>query len=254
MSQGSERFDTPLSGLSSTTVSGGAEDEVVIRDPRTIRALAHPARITVLHHLFAGEVLTATEFARLSGLTPSAMSYHLRALDKWGLITRAEPAEDGRERPWRALGRSIRVEAEASVAGRAAQGVLMGNLLDLLRRDLTSALVWPVPDRRRPPDCETDRAGETDPGPTGPPTVPEVGCAGLEPGAGRSAERAGVPMGFDIVPLALTDSEAEGLMASLVDLLTSHRRVERPAADTRRYHVFWAALPLAGEVRGCTEG
>lgn len=87
-------------------------DELRITDPRALRALAHPARQRVITELYAGEVLTATEAAQLCGLTPSAMSYHLRALEKWGIARRGE-SEDGRERPWRAAADSLTMTAEA---------------------------------------------------------------------------------------------------------------------------------------------
>ena len=73
---------------------------VVITDPRAIRALAHPARQRIIDELYSGRVLTATECAELAGLTPSATSYHLRALERWGSIERAEASADGRERPY----------------------------------------------------------------------------------------------------------------------------------------------------------
>ncbi|KQU68042.1 hypothetical protein ASD62_12660 [Phycicoccus sp. Root563] len=74
---------------------------LTIDDPHALRALAHPARQRVIEELFNGEVLTATEAARLCGITPSAMSYHLRALEQWGIVER-DTSADGRERPWRA--------------------------------------------------------------------------------------------------------------------------------------------------------
>jgi DNA-binding transcriptional ArsR family regulator len=77
---------------------------VVVEDPRAIRALAHPARLAILEHLGSGVTATATECARVCGLSPSATSYHLRALAKWGLIEEAESRGDGRERLWRAVG------------------------------------------------------------------------------------------------------------------------------------------------------
>ncbi len=76
--------------------------ERVIRDPLAIRALAHPARLAVLEELSNGEELTATQCAELTGLSPSAMSYHLRALEKYGFVERADVSGDGRERPWHA--------------------------------------------------------------------------------------------------------------------------------------------------------
>ena len=77
---------------------------VVVDDPRAIRALAHPARLAILDHLGTGVTATATECARVCGLSPSATSYHLRALARWGLIEDAESSGDGRERRWRAVG------------------------------------------------------------------------------------------------------------------------------------------------------
>lgn len=93
--------------------------EVRITDPRALRAVAHPARQKVITELFSGEVLTATEAARLCGLTPSAMSYHLRALEKWGIVERDESA-DGRERPWRAVADGITITPEAHRGAGAA--------------------------------------------------------------------------------------------------------------------------------------
>ncbi|MBR7744644.1 helix-turn-helix transcriptional regulator [Phycicoccus sp. BSK3Z-2] len=86
--------------------------ELRITDPRALRALAHPARQRVITELFSGEVLTATEAARLVGLSPSATSYHLRALERWGIVERDE-SSDGRERPWRATASSITVTPDA---------------------------------------------------------------------------------------------------------------------------------------------
>src|SRR3954468_13567654 len=88
--------------------------QLVISDPRAIRALAHPARQRVIDELFNGKVLTATECAELAGLTPSAMSYHLRALEKWGIIQRADESADGRERPWKAPAASLMISSQST--------------------------------------------------------------------------------------------------------------------------------------------
>ncbi len=45
---------------------------------------ANPARMTILEHLGANGPATATECAELVGLSPSATSYHLRALARAG--------------------------------------------------------------------------------------------------------------------------------------------------------------------------
>ena len=92
---------------------------LTIDDPKALRALAHPARQRVIDELFNGEVLTATEAARLCGITPSAMSYHLRALEQWGIVER-DTSGDGRERPWRATAEHFSIAASAHRAAGAA--------------------------------------------------------------------------------------------------------------------------------------
>ena len=103
---------------------------LVITDPRAIRALAHPARQRIIDELYSGRGLTATECAQLAGLTPSATSYHLRALERWGIIERAEASADGRERPWRALGTGLQVTSQTAEVGRAATHAMMRSNVD----------------------------------------------------------------------------------------------------------------------------
>jgi DNA-binding transcriptional ArsR family regulator len=103
---------------------------VVITDPRAIRALAHPARQRIIDELYSGRVLTATECAELAGLTPSATSYHLRALERWRIVERAEASADGRERPWRALGTGLQIASQSAGAGRLASQAMMRTNVD----------------------------------------------------------------------------------------------------------------------------
>lgn len=89
------------------------EPPVSITQPDALKALAHPARQRIIDLLHDHDgPLTATQMAEACGLTPSAMSYHLRALERWGIVAREE-SEDGRERPWRAIGSSLDVGPEA---------------------------------------------------------------------------------------------------------------------------------------------
>src|SRR3954452_13173831 len=74
-----------------------------LRDPRALRALAHPARLEILERLNTVGPATATECAEVAGLSPSACSYHLRALARWGLVEQTDGA-DRRERRWRSRG------------------------------------------------------------------------------------------------------------------------------------------------------
>jgi len=47
-------------------------NQVVLTDPRAIRALAHPARLAIIEALGPGEELTATELAAVTGLARPA--------------------------------------------------------------------------------------------------------------------------------------------------------------------------------------
>src|SRR5215813_734299 len=78
-----------------------------------MRAMAHPARLAIMEYLSDGTVATATECAEVCGLSPSATSYHLRALAKAGLVEEAPSRGDGRERVWRAVHTSLRIDAES---------------------------------------------------------------------------------------------------------------------------------------------
>ena len=110
-------------------------DDVHVTDPSALRALAHPARLTVVDELYQGKEATASELAGLTGLTPSAMSYHLRALERWGIVERADPRGDGRERPWRAPGRSLSLDSGGSKSAAAATDLILGGYLQHLREE-----------------------------------------------------------------------------------------------------------------------
>ena len=113
-------------------------DRVVLTDPRAIRVLAHPARLAIIDALGYGEELTATELAAVTGLSPSATSYHLKALAKWGIVEAGEARADGRDRPWKATGRSVQVSSE--VPGSTAEVALLGTFLDQIRAVATEFL------------------------------------------------------------------------------------------------------------------
>jgi predicted ArsR family transcriptional regulator len=73
-----------------------------LTDPRMMRALAHPARIAIWQYLALEGPATATECAEVAGLSPSACSYHLRTLARYGFVEEdLSSAADGRQRPWR---------------------------------------------------------------------------------------------------------------------------------------------------------
>ena len=81
---------------------GTPGNPVTLTDPRAMRALAHPARIKIWTHLIMQGSATATECAEVAGISPSACSYHLRALAKYEFVEEdPDSAADGRQRPWR---------------------------------------------------------------------------------------------------------------------------------------------------------
>ncbi len=72
-----------------------------LTDPKALRALAHPTRLTLLGLLRNRGPLTATAAAELIGESSASTSFHLRQLAKYGLVEEAGGGT-GRERPWRA--------------------------------------------------------------------------------------------------------------------------------------------------------
>lgn len=80
-----------------------SDTRTMLTDPRAIRALAHPARLAILEYLGGTDSATATECAEVVDMSPSATSYHLRELARYGLVSEA-PGTDRRERRWRSSG------------------------------------------------------------------------------------------------------------------------------------------------------
>ncbi|BCJ36975.1 transcriptional regulator [Actinocatenispora thailandica] len=93
-----------------------------LRDPRELRAMAHPVRIRIMDELFIAGSLTASQLSDRIGESPANCSWHLRQLAKYGYVEEAGGGT-GRQRPWRPVienrswgGRS---EGEAAAAGAA---------------------------------------------------------------------------------------------------------------------------------------
>lgn len=72
-----------------------------LTDPRALRALAHPIRLSLLGLLRSEGPLTATQAGELLGESSASCSFHLRQLAKYGLAEEAGGGQ-GRERPWKA--------------------------------------------------------------------------------------------------------------------------------------------------------
>jgi DNA-binding transcriptional ArsR family regulator len=113
-----------------------------IADAATMRAMAHPVRLALLEALGRHEPLTATEAAAIVGESPSACSFHLRMLAKYGLVEADEAI--GRRRPWRRKNPSgfvfpaVADDPQTSLAAGALSDLVWGRLLDRARAVLAS--------------------------------------------------------------------------------------------------------------------
>jgi DNA-binding transcriptional ArsR family regulator len=118
-------------GRVSANAEPGVEQPAPTLDATVMRAMAHPARLALLEHLRNGGPATATECAGVVGLSPSATSYHLRALARAGLVEAAPGRGDGRERLWRITAGRYEVSGVADLApeGREALRALLESLL-----------------------------------------------------------------------------------------------------------------------------
>jgi hypothetical protein len=72
-----------------------------LTDPRALRALAHPLRLSLVGLLRREGAITATRAGELLGESSGSCSFHLRQLAKYGLVEEAGGGR-GRERPWQA--------------------------------------------------------------------------------------------------------------------------------------------------------
>lgn len=134
-------------------MSESPDQAVILRDARAIRALVHPVRLAVVTALYDHDrQLTATQAAQMVGITPSAMSYHLRALERAGIAKRIDTEGDGRERPYVRAGTDLNVSLESPYnrAAIAATEALLSVAMEKDRSELLAAMSRREdPDRRR---------------------------------------------------------------------------------------------------------
>jgi DNA-binding transcriptional ArsR family regulator len=103
-----------------------------LTDPLTMRALAHPVRLSLLEALNHHGPLTATEAAERVGESPSNCSFHLRQLAKYGFVEEAEGGS-GRRRPWRVVNVGTRfTDAHEDTETALAAGTLGRVIADRL--------------------------------------------------------------------------------------------------------------------------
>jgi DNA-binding transcriptional ArsR family regulator len=121
-------------------------DEQDIRlDTATLRVLAHPLRLTVLHLLRERGPATATRVAAELGINPGAASYHLRRLAAGGLIVEDENLGSGRDRWWKAAHRQSIHDPSAGPADHRAAGRAYTHALVLARIEQLRRAAQEVP-------------------------------------------------------------------------------------------------------------
>ena len=101
-----------------TSPAGTTLDVLTIDRPEQLKALGHPLRLRVLEML-GGEnedQLTNRELAMRLGVDPGHLHFHVRMLVKAGLIELGEQ-RSGREKPYRAVARTVRVAPELIGSG-----------------------------------------------------------------------------------------------------------------------------------------
>ncbi|MFI6423532.1 ArsR/SmtB family transcription factor [Promicromonospora sp. NPDC050880] len=117
-------------------------DDVVISQTEAIKAMTHPLRLRLLGLFDPGTELTATQCAERTGESVASCSFHLRQLEKYGHVERAEPR--GKERPWRAVmrGYSVRpdhTDPESWPAAQAFGSMFVAEQFAALQRWLADA-------------------------------------------------------------------------------------------------------------------
>ncbi|WP_197536265.1 helix-turn-helix domain-containing protein [Blastococcus saxobsidens] len=118
-----------------------AQQMVDVHDPRRLRALAHPLRMSLLAALRTDGPSTASRLAGRLGESSGSTSYHLRQLAGAGFVEEVEGEGTGRERWWRALHRSTRwdeAELTAQPGGRELADDLVGRIVAQQRRMLAA--------------------------------------------------------------------------------------------------------------------
>jgi len=104
-------------------------DDEIILDLAALKALGHPLRAQMLDELSAHGAQTASALAERLGESSGATSYHLRQLEKHGLVREDPERGVGRERWWQRVPRPISLHAaghEPDSAERTASRLVVG--------------------------------------------------------------------------------------------------------------------------------
>jgi predicted transcriptional regulator len=144
------RPESPGLPPGSAATPGDDHPRLQLRDPKAMRALAHPLRVALIEALGQADAgtLTATEASELLGESPTNCAFHLRTLAKYGFVEEAGGGR-GRERPWRLRYRGIEVvppwqDQESRLALEAAASVWIDRWLARARERLMRVVGYPA--------------------------------------------------------------------------------------------------------------
>ncbi|RJN31901.1 winged helix-turn-helix domain-containing protein [Nesterenkonia natronophila] len=87
-----------------------------VKDVRTLKAFTHPLRMRILDYLNDREDATSTTLAKHLNESTGQTSYHLRQLEKFGLVEEIAGKGTGRERWWRSKGLNVAPEDAQALA------------------------------------------------------------------------------------------------------------------------------------------
>jgi len=123
------------------------DDEGILLDLGALKALGHPLRAQILDALSAYGPATASMLAERFDDSSGALSYHLRQLEKHGLVREDTGRGVGRERWWMRVPQPIALDASAfapNSAERVASRIVIGewqrNRFDRLQRFINDGM------------------------------------------------------------------------------------------------------------------
>lgn len=107
-----------------------------------IEALASPHRLEIVAALGEAEQASIAALARRLGRTPHSLYYHVKLLERAGVVRIADTQRRGRrdERIWTLAGERIQLNATRSPASLAKASKAIDAMLRLTSRELSAAL------------------------------------------------------------------------------------------------------------------